>query len=250
MQLTQKRDVKQEHDLVKIFNLLWVFQAVSGCYFVDYFNTSKTSQRAEVQILSQDTVLGNPLGRKAGSLNQAALDEVHKQTSSVPPATIRPDPDLFARNLLLQHRKEGLTVAKLMGSVEAYRPLLGGASVDFQKTPQEEFDATSLLATFSVAKTVCQALVAPIAWQHGDWQTILPSPPDQWEANIKFLVQRITARPSGEITQGMLLELKDVMDREKSADTNRAAATANGYQLQHYVPVCSVLTIDPKAQSL
>lgn len=227
--------------------LLLVCQALlSNCYFVDYFQPTQASKSEESQILAPDAVLGQFLGRKASEVNEAALEAVYAISTSIPPANIRPDPDLYARRLLLQYRPEGTTVARLIGSIEAYRPLLGGASADFSKQPQDEFDATSLLATFSVSQVVCEGLVSPNSWMHGDWQSILPADPNDWNTNIRFLIQRLTARPEAKITDEMVFELKTIMDNERAASDR----ITNQYDYSNYVPVCSVLTIDPQAQHL
>ena len=222
-----------------------------GCYFVEYFEDTKATASDPTQTLARDTVLGQFLGQPAGTVNEAALDTVHAVTTTVPPANIRPDPDLYARRLLLQHRPEGTVVARLIGSIEAFRPLVGGASIDFQKSPQKIFDATSLLATFSVSQVVCEGLVAPVPWTHGDWTSALPAAPSDWNANIRWLIQTVTGRHVNRITEDMVTQLRAIMDAEHNARAAQEDAVVAGqYDHASYVPVCSVLTIDPEAQNL
>ncbi|MCB9228908.1 MAG: hypothetical protein H6618_04785 [Deltaproteobacteria bacterium] len=221
--------------------LICLTSLLTSCYFVDFFskNEDNNSPPDQESLSSlQDTVLGQSLGNKAGSVDTLALETVHSTTSTIPPASIRADPDLYARRLLLQYRPEGSTVAREIGAIEAYRLLLGGASQDFQKTPQTSFDATSLLAMFSVSRRICTALVAPDPALHQDWQSILPSPPEDRDSNLRFLAQRISGRPSSDVTEHQLTSLKDIMDAwsDGSADNSES-----------YIPACITLMMDAES---
>ena len=181
------------------FMVLLISGLVQSCYFVDYFEASDQESEANAVTDSTGSVIGHTLGTKAGEKDDSALDAVYAAVSGIPPASIRPDPDMYARRLLLQYREEGSTVAREIGNIEGFRLLLGGASQDFQKTPQKEFDATSLLASLSVAERICEGLVAPDERQYPGWESILPADPSDWEANIKFLAQRFIGKPSAKI---------------------------------------------------
>jgi hypothetical protein len=208
---------------------------LSGCYFFDYFKDSNIKSGGGG---ATSGVLGQSLGSKAGGVDEAALATLYAVETIHPPAAIRPDPDLYARRLLLQYREEGSTVARQIGAIEAYRTLLGGASEDFQKKPQEGYDATSLLATYTVSEQICTALVNPNSSQHGDWLSILPAVPSDWGANILFLAQRFLGKPSQTIEQSVLDDLKDIMD-----ENNDGSAFTN----ESYVPVCAALSLDAQA---
>ncbi len=176
-------------------------------------------------------------GGKAGGLDSALLSSVHDRTTERPPAAIRPDPDTYIRTLLRQYREDGPLIAREIGRVESYRPLLGGASEDFSKAPQLTYDATSLLAVQKVASEVCTALIAPGAAQPG-WTTILPNPPDQTEPNLRFLAQRFIGLPSERIADGTIGQLNEILNMSLS----------NGQvTLSSYVPVCVALSVDAEA---
>ncbi len=157
-------------------------------------------------------VIGDDLGAKAGGPDEAELQNLYSLTSSHMPANVRPDPDLFFRRLLLQFREEGSHVAREIGKIENYRPLLGGASDDFAVVPQESYDATSLLAMQKVAETTCKALVAPDIREHPTWRTILPNPVSNVTENLRFMLQRFTGRPNSSITDAQVNELDVIFD--------------------------------------
>ena len=75
-----------------------VMLIVSGCYVFK----KKSVTDHSVDQTQASGVLGDSLGEKAGELNQTALDAVHSVTTTIAPAGIRPDPDLFFRRLLLR----------------------------------------------------------------------------------------------------------------------------------------------------
>lgn len=197
-----------------------------SCYFL---GERKFPQK---EAASSEGVLGLPLGEKAGGPDEAALAELYKNKSDVPPAAIRPDPDLFARQRLREFREEGKTVAKLIGDIEPYRPLLGGASDDFRTVPAENYDATSLLAMQKVAEEICRALVAPKGRQHPGWETILTAPAENHRENIKSLAQRITGLPSSQISDTTLDALEDLLEQDGES----------GYEA--YVSPCIALMVD------
>ena len=221
---------------IKVFMLILLSQFVLSCYFVDYFESDETTQESSSSSTSQaSVVLGDSLGAKAGDVNESGLSEVYATVSTYPPASIRPDPDMYARRLLLQHRAEGEAVAKEIGSIEDYRLLLGGASLDFQKNPQEDFDATSLLANISVAERICQGLVAPD--ESTGWESILPARPADWQTNITFLAQRFFGVPSSEISSEIISSLKTILDSNTESTLTQAS----------YISVCTALALDAES---
>ncbi|MFK7826815.1 MAG: hypothetical protein AB8G05_21915 [Oligoflexales bacterium] len=219
--------------------LFFFFGMTQSCYFVDYFETSDQQSETDAATGPTGSVIGQTLGDKAGDKDDAALDAVYAAVSGVPPASIRPDPDMYARRLLLQYRQEGSTVAREIGSIEGFRLLLGGASEDFQKTPQKEFDATSLLASLSVAERICEGLVSPDERQFPGWESILPVSPNDWEANIRFLAQRFIGKPSTKIDESIISSLKEILDSNLTEGST--------YTFASYIPVCATLALDAEA---
>lgn len=211
---------------------------MSGCGFIDFFklkkNGSSTSSSADVEIY------GYSLGAKAGSRDASALASVYAATTTIAPAAIRPDPDLWVRRLIRQFRDEGTLVARMTGDVEAYRPLLGGASEDFTTLPQETYDATSLLALMTVAESACSALVAPASWNYPGWSTILPSGITDVDTNLAFLAQRLTGLPTSRISSTMITALKTIMQT-----ANSGSSTYTSYDA--YVAPCVALLLDAEA---
>ena len=187
---------------------------------------------------STQSVIGAPLGDRAGSAIPERLSEIYAISSPYAPAAVRPDPDTMVRQLLLQYREPSATVAREIGRVEKFRLLLGGASEDFSTPAQESYDATSLLATMKVAEEVCLGLVAPTSSIHGSWTTILPAPPSDVVNNVRFLVQRITGIPSADISAESQSALVTIAD---------AAKVSGAYTNNSYVPVCAALVMDAEA---
>lgn len=219
--------------------LIFLTAGLNSCYFVDFFKDSKgADESGSGSDSGAPSILGQSLGTQAGTKNDDALETVYSATSTIPPASIRADPDLYARRLLLQYRPEGSTVAREIGSIEGFRLLLGGASEDFQRTPQENYDATSLLANLSVAEIICEGLVAPNDSRHKGWTTILPHAPSEWEKNFRFLAQRFLGKPSTEITDDQMTSLKNIMD---------SWTTSGSYSLESYIPVCTALAMDAES---
>lgn len=224
--------------------LLLVAQLMTGCYIVNFFK-KKSRGNDETTDDFNGSVLGQPLGDKAGAANEAALQAVYAATTSHAPAALRPDPDLFVRRLLREYRPEGATIARQIGEVEQFRLLLGGASEDFAKTPQETYDATSLLAVHKVAEVVCRGLVAPNPWEHEGWSTILPYPADQDDANVTWLAQRIIGKPSASIAPEKIRALLAIMAAEAPFITENWWANDNPFV--KYIPVCATLALDAEA---
>lgn len=213
--------------LLKVAICASLINSLTSCYF---FRDSKSGQNSTVS-----SAVGENLGEKAGGLDEAALAEVHAITTEYPAAALRPDPDLVVRNLLLEYRELGSTVAREIGRVEAYRLLLGGANQDFTITAQETYDATSLLAKLKVAEEICGGLVAPNNWQQPGWNTILPAPPDQADTNLRFLTQRLLGVPSNTISEQTIASLGEILD---------TAVPEGVYENQSYIPVCATLIMD------
>ncbi|HYX39905.1 MAG TPA: hypothetical protein VE954_42965 [Oligoflexus sp.] len=218
---------------VRIAILALALPSLSGCYFFKKNSVSDGTKQA-----SSAEVLGASLGEKAGELNETALAEVHAISTTHAPAGVRPDPDTFVRQLLLQYREQGAVVAREIGRVEEYRMLLGGASNNFAIVPQETYDATSLLAELKVAEEVCKGLVDPDERQHAGWDSILPGDPSDTNTNIRFLAQRLIGLPSTNITEDALTQLNAILQ----------TALVDG-RVTHasYIPVCATLLIDAEA---
>ncbi len=222
--------------LMKIAILAMVVSTASGCYFFEFFKSSPTSAGDDAG--STEPVLGQSLGRRAGGADEAALASLYGIPTTHPPAAVRPDPDLYARRLLLQYREEGSTVARQIGGIERYRSLLGGASEDFIRKPQEDYDATSLLATYKVAESICTGLVNPSEANHPGWLTILPGNPDEIDRNIRFLAQRFLGRPSDRIDVAIIDGLAAILETAK---------VGGAYTAESYVAVCIALSLDAES---
>ena len=218
---------------------------LSGCYVLDFFQKKQNDRSPASEGLFAGVVVGTPLGPRAGSLDEALLVSVHAVPASHPPAAIRPDPDVYIRRLLLQYRQEGVVVARQIGAIEPFRLLLGGATQDFSKVPQEEYDATSLLAVFKVAEEVCKALVAPIKDAHPGWTTILPYAPENVNANLSWLAQRFIGLPIQMIDPSVVPAIVNIMNLEGPALANTSWALSNPYAV--YVPACATLALDAEA---
>ena len=211
-----------------------------GCYVVDFFK-HKAAASKDAEDVFAGRVIGAPLGNKAGEVDEAALAAVHAIAASAPPAVIRPDPDLFARRVLKQFRDEDPTLARVIGNIERYKVLLGGASQDFVTTPQETYDATSLLAVAKVAEEACRGLVAPTAAEHPGWPTILPYPASDSHGNLAFLLQRLTGRPSTTIDEARIIELQQIMDASDPKEIGGDPAYAR------FVPACAAILLGAEA---
>jgi hypothetical protein len=180
-----------------------------------------------------------PPGGKAGGLDAQSLEQVWLVESDKLPAAIRPDPDVYVRRLLRQYRQEGSAIARQIGNVENYRMLLGGADEEFRNVPQETYDATSLLAVQKVAEELCEGLIAPKAWKHPGWSTILPSSVSNISENIRFLAQRFIGLPSNRLNASALLSLENLTKEEANKEGQ--------ISLESYVPACSALSLDAEA---
>ena len=224
--------VKTSINLFKAAIFLLIFSLISSCYFFRKRATGGTDDEASPASAIQS------IGQRAGTSNPELLSAVHAATSTHAPAGIRPDPDVFVRNLLLQYREQGSTVARQIGRVENYRLLLGGASEDFSVVPQVTYDATSLLAKLKVAEEVCEGLVNPNNWQHPGWTSILPSEPNDASTNINFLVQRIIGTPTADITAETTASLNTILE---------TARVSGQLTNESYVIVCATLVIDAGA---
>ena len=214
--------------LVKITIYSIVLGTLTSCYF---FRDRKPGAES-----STSGVVGESLGVRAGGVDEAALTALYGVTTSHAPAAIRPDPDLIVRNLLLQYREQGSTVAREIGRVESYRMLLGGASQDFTITPQQTYDATSLLAKMKVAEELCLGLVDPDPSQHPGWESILPEDPSQASTNILYLAQRLKGVPSSTIDADTQARLATIL--------NTALDDTGSYANASYIPVCTALILD------
>lgn len=217
---------------------------LSACYVQEFFTKKRNNGDSQEAVFS-GAVLGQPLGAKAGTLDDAAVAVVYAVKSIYPPAALRPDPDQVVRRLLKQYRSDGATIAYQIGLVEQYRLLLGGATTDFAKMPQETYDATSLLAVYKVSQEVCRGLVAPNQFEHRGWNSILPYPPENEHDNILWLAQRIIGRPSTEITDAKINALSAIMASEQASIATNWWASGQPYS--KYIPVCATLSMDAEA---
>lgn len=197
-----------------------------------------TSTKSGTKLGAGAGVLGAPLGDYAFGADTEQLNALYAVTTAHAPAAVRPDPDLIVRNLLLQYRETGSTVAREIGRVEEYRLLLGGANVTFTVTPQESYDSTSLLAEMKVAGEICRSLVDPSNRDHPGWLTILPAPVSELDTNLAFLAQRFLGLPNSRIDAATLENLKAILEASKE----RGQVT-----LSSYVPVCTTLILDAEA---
>lgn len=218
---------------------------LSGCYLYSFFKRDRHDGSGEQgATVFTGTVLGQPIGEKAGGPNEAALASVYAVATTHKPAPIRPDPDLLVRRLLREYRPEGATMARQIGQVEQFRLLLGGASQDFATAPQETYDATSLLAVAKVAEEACRALVAPSAWEHPGWSTILPYAPDDERANVVWLTQRVTGKTASQIDDTQVSDLLAIMASEKAQNSS---SRTQGGAFDKYISVCTALALDANA---
>jgi hypothetical protein len=218
-------------------SLVWpllIGSLLTSCFAFDA--TSKKS--GSKQGASNSSVLGASLGARAANANSAGLDALYAVASTHAPAPVRPDPDIAVRNLLLQYREAGSTVAREIGRVEQYRMLLGGANVTFTVVPQEGYDATSLLAELKVAEEVCESLVNPNGNEHPGWSSILPVAPEDMDTNLKFLAQRILGVPTARIDAASIATLKTIMATAKDDGKITNAS---------YIPACATLILDAEA---
>lgn len=217
---------------------------LTGCFVVDFFSKKKKNEAAGGEVFS-GTVIGQPLGEKAGGPDESLLASVYAVPTPHAPAAIRPDPDVYVRRLLRQYRPEGAMVARQIGAIEPFRLLLGGATEDFSKNAQEDYDATSLLAVLKVAEEVCRGLVAPGRWEHEGWSSILPYEPESVHDNLRWLAQRFLGMPAAQIPEAKILALAAIMNAE--APIVAAQAWANGNAYANYVPACATLALDAEA---
>lgn len=222
--------------------LLW---SLSGCYVFEFFNKKDKKSDTGEHAVFTGAVIGQPLGDKAGGPDEALLASVYATPAIEPPAALRPDPDVYIRRLLRQYRDEGATVARQIGAIEPFRLLLGGASQDFSKAPQEEYDATSLLAVFKVAEEVCKGLVAPYPAAHDGWVSILPHPAASINENVAWLAQRFIGLPSSMIDPAVVPALVNIINLEAAAVASEDWARGNPYAI--YVPACATLALDAEA---
>ena len=225
--------------ILSLIFLLTMSSALSGCWFFDFFDKGAKGGGGSGSL--SGTIAGQPLSTRAGIVDEAALAEVHAVTTEYSPAAIRPDPDTYVRQMLKQYRSPGATIARQIGNVEAYRLLLGGASEDFTKVPQESYDATSLLTTFAVAQQYCVGLVSPNSSAHSDWSTILPYAATDEESNVIWLAQRFLGIKSTEISADKIAALLGILDSE------RDHVEFSSGDFDKYIPVCSALALDAEA---
>ncbi|MBC7532935.1 MAG: hypothetical protein H7318_15280 [Oligoflexus sp.] len=217
--------------LFLLLPVLLISLVLTSCFV--FKATSKDSGGAKQG--ASGGVLGASLGLRASSENTAGLETLYAVATTHAPAPVRPDPDTAVRNLLLQYRETGSTVAREIGRVEQYRMLLGGANVTFTVVPQEGYDSTSLLAELKVAEEVCGSLVNPNDGDHPGWASILPVAPSDTDGNLKFLAQRILGVPTERIDASSITNLKAIIDTAKVGGKITKAS---------YVPACATLLLD------
>lgn len=231
--------------LARIALVASVALPLSGCYLVNYFSKDKDGGGGGATSGATGTVVGQPLGQRAGGIDEAGLAAVYAASTTHAPAALRPDPDLYVRRMLRQYRPEGATIARQIGDVEQFRLLLGGASEDFSKAPQETYDATSLLAVLKVAEEVCRGLVAPNAQEHPEWDTILPYAAGSELENVQWLAQRFLGKPSAQIDADVPGQLIAIMRSEEGSLA--ADWRTRGNPFAKYISVCATLALDAEA---
>lgn len=224
-----KRKLKRKQDSFR--NLGFVVLAALSC------STSCRFKSSVVDVASKSSLDAIPFA-KAGGENASSLASVHSSTMQSSPAALRPDPDLYARRLLKQFRKDGNTLARQLGRIEQYRLMLGGASEDFRTVPQETYDATSLLALQKVAQQVCVGLITPDPWEHPGWTSILVQPPSSVESNVKFLMTQMLGLPESALNASALSELSLMVNDF----AENGVVTAKSY-----LPACTALALDAEA---
>jgi hypothetical protein len=204
-----------------------------GCSLLDTTKAKSGSKQG-----AGSGVLGSSLGALALNEDSEQLKALYDVTTIHAPAAVRPDPDLMVRNLLLQYRESGSTVAREIGRVEEFRMLLGGANVTFTVTPQETYDSTSLLAEMKVAGEICRSLIDPTGQDHPGWATILPNTPSNLDDNLSFLAQRLLGVPTERIDPSSLTTLKTIVQASSVDGEIRRAS---------YIPACTTLILDAEA---
>jgi len=201
--------------------------SISGCRFKSsVVETDSKTERAEIPFA------------KAGSENASGLTAVHSESLASAPAAVRPDPDLYARRLLTQFKSDGNTLARQLGLVERYRLMLGGATDDFRTVPQETYDATSLLTLQKVAQEICTALVAPTATAQPGWQSVLPEPAQNIDANVRALMKKMFGLPESSLDASAVAELVEMV---KAEPVNGVIAK------ESYVTACTAMALDAEA---
>lgn len=223
-------------NMIHALALVVVMVTVAGCSVYDFFTRKRSG--AEDSESAGFEVLGDDLGPKAGGRNEGALAAVYAVSADKAPAAVRTDPDLLARRLLKQFRSDGTTMARVVGRVENYRELLGGASADFLTAPATTYDATSVLATIKVAEEVCRALVAPTSWEHPGWSSILPNPLADVRNNLVFLQQRVTGVSTSKIPSSKIDALQTLLNNANSD---------NILDGNDYVAPCTAVVVDAQA---
>ena len=166
------------------------------------------------------------------------LNSIRSIDTAHPPAGVRPDPDLFVRQLIYRFRSPGSVAAQEIGRIDQYRLLMGGASLDFVKNPQISYDSTSLLAILKVAEEICTSLISPDRNRHPGWSTILPFPLENRSENFAYLVEKIVGIPVEHITADLTASLSNLLDQ---------GASDGVVSNENYIPVCMSLVIDSQA---
>jgi hypothetical protein len=203
---------------------------LNSCYF---FREDSVDSGAEK--VTPSGVIGGPIA-SAGGADSADLAQIYsirgagRQASSV-----RPDPDTYIVNLLSQFREQDFTFARVIGRLDAYRSLLGGANEDFTTIPTKTFDATSLLAHMNVAEEVCYAMVYPNEWYHGEWETLLPQPAANASENITYMLKSFVGLRDSDIEAEDISLLSEIFSLAQASDD---------LSLEHYVPVCTAILLD------
>jgi hypothetical protein len=118
---------------------------------------------------------------------------------------IRMDPDLLAHQKVKTILGINSKNVELLGNLGSYRLLLGGASHDFQRDIQTNYDTTSLLTFYKINQDICAALVGET-----EKDSQLPFPYLEIEKNLDFLIHHQVGLNSTEHNQ-LKKELKKEM---------------------------------------
>ncbi len=203
---------------------------MNSCYF--FREDSVDSGEDKV---APSGVIGGPIATASGSDSNDLAEIYAIRGEGRLASSVRPDPDTYIVNLLAQFRDRDFTFARVIGRLDAYRSLLGGANEDFTVIPTKTYDATSLLAHMNVAEEVCYGMVYPNEWYHGDWETLLPYPAVSSTENINYMIKSFAGLREADIEAEDISLLSEILS---------AAQASDDLTYEHYVPVCTAILLD------
>ena len=203
---------------------------MNSCYFFREDSVDSGEEK-----IAPSGVIGGPIATAGGS-DSGDLAQIYSiRGEGRLASSVRPDPDTYIVNLLSQFREKDFTFARVIGRLDAYRSLLGGANEDFTVIPTKTYDATSLLAHMNVAEEVCYAMVYPNEWYHGDWETLLPNPAVNSSENISYMIKSFAGVREVDIEAEDISILSEILSLAQASDE---------LTYEHYVPVCTAILLD------